>query len=129
MEELDRLMARCAGGCSACVLFFTPAGAAPGWADTDLWAHAARIPGVSVLADPGGAEALRFGASTSGQVLLYGADGALLFEGGITASRGHAGDNAGAASILALLRDEHAAGQARTPVFGCPIEEACPQRP
>ena len=56
-----------------------------------------------MLRDDDGAEARRFGAETSGQTLLYDEHGALLFSGGITGARGHAGDNAGRASLVALL--------------------------
>ena len=52
-----------------------------------------------MLRDDDGAEARRFGAETSGQTLLYDARGALAFSGGITGARGHAGDNAGRASL------------------------------
>ncbi len=56
-----------------------------------------------MLRDDDGAEAKRFGAETSGQTLLYDERGTLAFSGGITGSRGHAGDNAGRASLLALI--------------------------
>ena len=58
--------------------------------------------------------------STSGQTILYGADGTLLFSGGITGSRGHAGDNDGRAGLVALLT-RAGRGQTRTKVFGCPL--------
>jgi len=41
-----------------------------------------------------------FGAETSGDVLLYDIHGAIAIQGGITGSRGHAGDNAGENTIL-----------------------------
>jgi hypothetical protein len=44
----------------------------------------------------------------------------LLFAGGITAARGHAGDNAGRSAIETLLAGGRP-GYDRTPVFGCPI--------
>src|SRR5687767_9270215 len=52
--ELARLMADCHGKLSATVLFTRPAGAAEGWERTDLWASAAAIPGVTVVADEAG---------------------------------------------------------------------------
>jgi hypothetical protein len=121
-------MARCGEGCTTTVLFYTPEGEPAAWARTDLWEHAARIPGVAVAADPGGAEARLFGAATSGQVLVYDAGGALAFQGGITASRGHAGDNAGASAIAALVRGEPA-DLSRTSVFGCSIDPQCSPLP
>ncbi len=82
--------------------------------------RAACIPGVSVLADPDGVEARRFGALTSGDAFLYDAGGRLVFRGGITPSRGHQGESAGRSAIEAFLKG----GRPRTataPVFGCPI--------
>ena len=63
------------------------------------WRSAAAIPGVTVHVDHDGGEARRFGAETSGFVVLYDAHGELLFAGGITTGRGQAGDNAETAGI------------------------------
>jgi len=46
----------------------------------------------------------------------------LVFSGGITQSRGHAGDNAGENAIISLI-NTRAADQAKTPVFGCSLTE------
>ena len=70
--------------------------------------------------DNDGIEARRFGSSASGQVLLYNPQGKLLFSGGITASRGHSGDNDGRTAIVALLTQGQAAKD-ETPVFGCQL--------
>ena len=56
---------------------------------------AAEIPGVEVVSDEDDAQSAAFGAAVSGQTLLYDREGRLIFSGGITAARGHAGDNAG----------------------------------
>jgi len=69
------------------------------------------------------AEAKRFGAETSGQTLLYDERGTLAFSGGITGSRGHAGDNAGRASLLALINRSDADRRGSS-VFGCPLFSA-----
>jgi hypothetical protein len=88
--------------------------------------EAARIPGVMVAVDEDGLESERFGARTSGQVMLYGADGRLLFKGGLTAFRGHMGDSAGFQRILSLVRSGKA-DQATSAVFGCRLsDKACP---
>ena len=70
--------------------------------------------------DNDGIEARRFGSSTSGQVMLYNTQGKLLFSGGITASRGHSGDNDGRTAIVALLTQGQALTD-ETPVFGCQL--------
>lgn len=118
--ELERLMASSDGLVDAYVLFYTPDGMPPGWERTDLWTRAAAIPGVHAVTDPQGKESARFGALASGQTMLYSAGGELLFRGGITASRGHSGDNAGRSAIVALLHQESPV-QTVTPVFGCSI--------
>jgi hypothetical protein len=120
LEELDRLLAVCKGGLRAHVVFYSDPALGEGWERTDLWDRAAAIPGVEVCADPGGLLALRFGAGTSGECLVYGTGGQRLFAGGITASRGHAGDNLGAQAIAGIVRGEPAAAQA-TDVFGCSL--------
>jgi len=120
IEELDRLMAQAGDRLAVDVLFVAPPDASGGWEATDLRRSAAAIPGVTVLDDVDGVEARRFGALTSGQVLVYDAAGRLRFSGGITAARGHAGDNAGRSAIVALL-DGAASASVETPVFGCSI--------
>jgi hypothetical protein len=80
---------------------------------------------VTVLRDDGGVEAARFGAHTSGAVLLYDAGGKLAFNGGITLARGHAGDSPGAERIAALVSGGVPA-LAAAPVFGCALEEGAP---
>lgn len=120
LGELEILMAGAQGKLSAHVFFFQPEGTSEAWAQTALWRAAAAIPGVSVHTDLGGAEAQRYHAETSGDTLVYGTNGTLLFQGGITLSRGHSGDNAGRDAIEALLHNDYSQ-PARTPVFGCAL--------
>jgi hypothetical protein len=122
MDELARIMARVQGKVSAYVLFLKPQGAPADWENSDLRRTAAKIPGVTVLSDLDGMEARRFGAETSGHTFLYDRNGALLFSGGITQARGHAGDNAGESAIVALVNDHHAE-LAKSFVFGCSLVE------
>ncbi len=121
--ELALLMANVQGRVNAQVVFVRPNGFADDWAKTDVWDSAAIIPGVSVSVDDEGIEASRFRSQTSGQVMLYGADGRLLFDGGITVARGHSGDNAGRHAIVALLSGDDSTIK-QTPVFGCPLFNA-----
>ena len=131
LDELGEALARAHTRPKTYVLFLKPEGVSSGWEQTDSWRMAAALPGVTVVRDDSGREALRFGAATSGQTLLYDADGTLLFSGGITAARGHAGDNAGRSELVSLLNREQSA-RARTlnseqshrdatSVFGCPL--------
>ncbi|MDZ4288585.1 MAG: hypothetical protein U0984_11535, partial [Prosthecobacter sp.] len=96
--ELDRLVARALDRFSVQVLFLKPEGMSQDWVKSDLWRQAAAIPGVTVSYDHDGEEAARFHAVTSGQTLLYDRDGSLVFQGGVTESRGHSGDSAGRAA-------------------------------
>ncbi len=93
------------------------------WRIDSLTARVSGIPGARVIWDDGAIEARRFGAKTSGDVLLYSARGALLFEGGVTASRGHEGDNYGLTRLLQVLRARAPQGAAvhGGPVFGCSL--------
>jgi hypothetical protein len=118
--ELAQIMAHAVGKVNAYVLFVKPSGAGPDWDDTDLRSSAAAIPGVTVLTDDNGNEATRFGAQTSGHTVVFQNDGTLIFSGGITASRGHAGNNTGESAVLAALTQQPLP-RARTPVFGCSL--------
>jgi hypothetical protein len=118
--ELAQVMARAVGKVNAYVLFVKPRGAGSDWDDTDLRRSAAAIPGVTVLTDENGTEAARFGAETSGHTLVFDRNGTLVFSGGITASRGHAGDNAGESAVLATLSQQPIEHN-RTPVYGCSL--------
>lgn len=120
LEELNRLLAQSNGRIAARVLFFKPSGDPADWARTALWQSAAAIPGVTVQEDTNDAIARKFGAETSGYVLLYNSAGELLFRGGITGSRGHAGDNAGESAIIALAMGKSPA-TTQTPVYGCSL--------
>jgi hypothetical protein len=126
LGELAIIMAHAAGQLDAQVFFYLPAHEASTWAQTDLWRTASAIPGVRVSEDQDALVAKSFGTFTSGQTLLYDSKGRLLFKGGITASRGHSGDNAGRSAIAALLRGEVPAQVSLplvAPVFGCSLRE------
>ena len=120
LAELARLMAQAQGRLTAFVVFNKPPNVSKDWQHSDLWDTAAAIPGVNVMADDEGIESRRFHAATSGQTMLYGKEGTLLFSGGITGGRGHEGDNAGRSSILSFLTTGEA-DRTETPVFGCAI--------
>lgn len=118
--ELAQIMARLQGKVAAYVLFVKPRETGSDWEETTLRRSAEAIPGVKIVFDRDGVEAQRFGAETSGHTLLFGAEGTLLFSGGITASRGHAGDNAGESAIVALVNNDRPI-RTETLVFGCAL--------
>ena len=121
-------MARCSKKVSAVVIFTKPADVDDNWVETDLWRSAEAIPGVTVLRDDSGVEARRFRALTSGDVMLYGRDGRLLFHGGITDARGHAGDNEGRTALAGLIEGKPG-NRTTTPVFGCGLFADQPVEP
>jgi hypothetical protein len=121
VAELAQLMAHVQGKVRAYVLFYSPRESGADWQNTDLRRTAAQIPGVTVLSDIDGAEAERFGAETSGHTFVFDPSGRLLFNGGITASRGHSGDNAGESAIVSLIND-HTSKRSQTFVFGCSLK-------
>jgi hypothetical protein len=120
LTELAEALARAHTRPKTYVLFLKPESVSDGWEQTDLWRTAAALPDVTVVRDDDGREARKFGAFTSGQTLLYDSRGTLLFSGGITGARAHAGDNAGRSAIVALLNHGQS-DRTGTSVFGCPL--------
>ncbi len=121
LEGLDRVVAQVPNSNHAMtVVFFRPDGADEESWRTDLVEHAERIPGVELAIDDGGELAARFGARTSGQVVAYDEEGRLRFRGGLTPSRGHAGDCAGTDALLSLLRGT-STEVPPVPVYGCDL--------
>ena len=119
--ELARVMTH--GEARVYVLFVRPQGVPLNWERTELWSAAAAIPGVFVVADDEGAMSRQLGAVTSGHTCAFDESGRLLFSGGITVARGHAGDNAGSSALIAILRDGRTDDRtiATSPVFGCSL--------
>lgn len=125
LSELRALMSRFAGRVHAYVVFLHPNGTAADWLQTDIWSEAASIEGATLFDDQEGREADLFDARTSGQVYLFAAQGALLFNSGITPARGHEGDSLERDALIALLdntptRQTTIAG----PVYGCSMRES-----
>lgn len=122
LAELGKLMTHAGARVRAYVVEMRPVGMPTDWDDTGLRRTAASIPGVTVVVDDDGREVERFGAETSGQTLLYSAEGHLLFSGGTTAARGHEGDSAGVAAMLAFIGGD-AGAPTSAPVFGCELHD------
>ncbi len=120
LGELAEALARARTRPKTYVVFLKPSGFADGWEKTGLWELASALPDTTVVRDDDGRAALRFGAATSGQTMLYAADGSLLFSGGITGARAHPGDNAGRQALVALL-NQLPANRRTTTVFGCSL--------
>jgi hypothetical protein len=120
VDELEVLLSNCEGRLAATVVFQDADGTA---AEFALWQRAAAVHDVTVVSD-GGSERRLFGSHTSGETLLFAADGRLLFRGGITAGRGHRGDNPGRDAVEALVLNPALAADIASPqgpVYGCPL--------
>jgi hypothetical protein len=120
VNELSRIMSRCSAQIDATVYFVRPESLPTGWERAALWDLASSIPGVHMETDIGGRIAEQFHANTSGEVVVYDRLGKLRFHGGITAARGHAGDNLGESAVIAIALGGTTDVE-RSPVFGCPF--------
>jgi hypothetical protein len=129
LNELRRLMVRFRALKNPPEVYLSiiaPAGVGADWTDGPVMRNASSIRNLNIVIDPGERFARKFGATTSGHMLLYGADGRLLFSGGITDARAHEGDAAGQEAIVAALYEKTPA-VTQTPVFGCALDK--PVRP
>jgi hypothetical protein len=119
LAELREIATRFANEVHLWVLLNTPSdSAAADWEDTSLVKRAREIHNVTAVSDLDGMEAKRFGAETSGHVVIYDPAGNLRFGGGITRARGHAGDNDGVRTVVALLKGQ-TTQRTTHPTFGC----------
>jgi hypothetical protein len=120
IDELEQLEARMHGtnAPEVDILVYRPLHSK--WAPNSLWKKAQGLPQARVRWDDDAREARRFGVLTSGYTVLYSASGELLFNGGVTGSRGHMGDNFGLDRLAAALASgDRAPGKSL--VFGCAL--------
>jgi hypothetical protein len=122
LRELARLMTDADGKLKAYVVFIKPKDESEEWTQTDLRAYAEAIPNARVVIDEDERETRIFNAQTSSLTLLYDRYGNLRFSGGITAARGHEGDNAGRRAVFEIVTKE-AGEMIETLVFGCPLHK------
>ena len=122
LSELERIQARTATKLAITIFEEYPVGHESDWLATPLVRRAKANAGWQTVPDPGGLEAKRFGASTSGFVILWDPAGNKAFQGGITPSRGHEGDNAGSDAIETFVLSGRSILKS-TPVYGCSLGE------
>jgi hypothetical protein len=120
LQELARLAADAHDRVAIRIIAVKPTGTAESWDQTANCRAARSVYAATTVLDGDGSEAAKFGASASGETMLYSRTGQLIFHGGITPSRGHEGDSAGRQAILTLLRSGEASFD-HTAVFGCPL--------
>jgi hypothetical protein len=124
LKELAIFLQRAPQPLATFLLFHREGAALSSISSRELWKQAASLPNVTLLPDDG-SEAAIFGANTSGQAMLYDAAGHLRFGGGITAARGHEGDNYGLQALLLASAASSATSPSpvSSPVFGCPLRD------
>lgn len=120
--ELERLKAQAREDLRCVFLIYTPGDGDRAWFEKAQGVLSAKFPDARLIADPLGERAADLGARTSGSVVLYSPAGDAKFWGGITPSRGHAGDSVGADSVRAIVRGRPAIRRS-TRVFGCPLDQ------
>jgi hypothetical protein len=120
LNELAKILTRAPHASDVTVLIYKPADEPDAWMDGPLLESCRRM-ACRICPDPDGRLAASLGRLTSGGVVLYDADGRLRYQGGITASRGHEGDNAGERGVIEILCGRQAS-QKSMPVFGCPVQ-------
>ena len=121
LAELHRILAKTKGKMGVSILVYIPKGEQREWQNGSLLNEAKSIPDVSLFSDENGKIAESLGMTTSGAVCLYDKDGKLRYSGGITASRGHEGDNHGKSIILSQVFGK-TKGIVKGIVYGCPIQ-------
>jgi hypothetical protein len=126
LAELESVLRQSDGRVSAWVMVLHPGGTSDEWQRSSTLDAARHIPGVHVVMDAEGAEADRFGAATSGQVVLYNAQGQLQFSGGITGARGHVGENTGEARVVSFVNTGTADSHEHS-VYGCGLHDPNPR--
>lgn len=131
VEELSRILAHTGARLKVHALLFAPEDAAPEWFESALVDRLLKLPHTAISTDVAGRHAAARGALTSGDAQLYAPDETLIFHGGVTIARGHAGDSPGSAAVIAAVNnsvpEERAA--VKTPVYGCQLHGAKERAP
>ncbi len=89
------------------------------WIETEITKQLREL-GFEIATDTDGTFCRQFDVYTSGHILVYESNERLVFNGGITTSRGHEGSNYALADFLKSIDGSRDANSV-WPVFGCPI--------
>ena len=120
ITELDQVLSRHPGAFRVYAVLTIPPGMDANWEAGRNLEAARMLPDTALVFDRGGALTRRFGARDSGTILAFAPDGARLFAGGVTASRGHQGESLGSLTLQDLARGQ-TPRVAESPAFGCPL--------
>jgi hypothetical protein len=125
VSELTKLYSHATKPLKIIVLAYKPAKEPDEWIESHAL-RSIRSLHAEIVIDADGEEAKRLGMTTSGQIIVYDAEGNLVFDGGITGSRAHEGDNLGEQLALAQINGHATERLSSAPVFGCSIFETTP---
>jgi hypothetical protein len=123
LDSVDHVLARHGSRIDATLILTGGVEIDPGAQDWfDQWCQRRKV---ALVHDVQRIESARFGVKTSGHVLLYDETGARRFSGGISAGRGHTGDNPGLQSLMAAMEGATPVLERGEdfPVYGCAIWE------
>jgi hypothetical protein len=122
VAELAKVLGRSKAQPDLVALIYTPTRAKEEWLHSGIVEALSKL-GFRIIEDRDGFIAGQLGAETSGHVLFYGENGALVFGGGITASRGHEGDNAAEDRLIELLNGNERTVATPGVVYGCALRD------
>ena len=120
LDELSIAMNRVTARAQFIAVFEQPDQADKRWIETDIWNRAASITGLTRIIDIDSRLVKTFRVKTSGDTVVYSAEGKLLFHGGLTLGRDHRGENPGRVFVESLASDGTLL-PCTSPVFGCPL--------
>ncbi|MBX9689053.1 MAG: hypothetical protein K2X27_20255 [Candidatus Obscuribacterales bacterium] len=100
--------------------FMAPANFQGDWLEGANFNSAQNLHGLQLLVDSEQHEIRAFGASNSGETFLFDSNGRLRFHGGITAARGHEGDNDGLEALYEITGGRK--DKAEYAVYGCALQ-------
>ena len=128
LSEFVNVLAESKHPYQAHILFYVSSKFTQRVEDTRLWRQATGASQVTVHLDTDGEIARKFGALTSGSVVVYDTAGRLAFAGGVTRSRGDIGKNLGTDAVSIRLKGGNHVCALR-PVYGCPLmRSSCPNQ-
>jgi hypothetical protein len=120
VESLSHVLRYARNKADIVAIVYRPHGSGSKWQEGRLMAKLRSLEPVKIMVDEGGVQARLFDVQTSGQTMLYDAQGYVVFSGGITPSRGHNGDSEGRDSIEGYLSSNTSKGKI-SKVFGCSL--------
>ncbi len=120
LNNLQTVMSRLNRTVALRIVLVRPPGCPEGWEDGALLHQLQARRDLTLYIDNDGVEAKRFGAQTSGHVLLYDPSARLVFTGGITPQRGHEGQCHGADAVANAVNYQPQT-LICSQIYGCPL--------